>query len=62
MKNVFVAGSFFELVHFNGGHWHNYRAVIPPSSGAVGPVAVSENQVVTVGLRGHQAIVIRGHQ
>jgi len=60
VNNVFVAGSFLELVHFNGLYWHNFRAVIPPRSGAVGPVAVSKDQMVTVGLIGQQAIIIRG--
>jgi hypothetical protein len=60
LNNVFVAGSFFEIVHYNGSSWHNYKDVIPFTDGAVGSMAVNGDLVVTVGLSGQNAIAIIG--
>ena len=60
ISDVFVAGSFFELVHYNGSSWHNYKDVIPFTDGAVGRLAVKGNLMVTVGLSGQNAIAIIG--
>jgi|WetSurMetagenome_2_1015567.scaffolds.fasta_scaffold54352_1 hypothetical protein len=60
INDVFVAGSFFEIVHYNGSSWHNYNDVIPYTDGAVGRIAVKGNLVVTVGLSGQNAIAIIG--
>ncbi len=61
-NDVFVVGSFFEVVHFNGLTWHNYRNEIPYSSGALGRVAVKGNLVIAVGLMGQQAAVLVGRR
>ena len=61
-SDVFVAGSFFELVHYNGRSWHNYKDVIPFTDGAVGRLAVKGNLMVTVGLSGQNAVAIIGQR
>ncbi len=60
LNDVFVAGSFFEIVHYNGSTWHNYKDVIPYTTGALGRIAVKGNLVVTVGLSGSNAVAIMG--
>ena len=60
LNNVFVAGSFFEIVHYNGSTWHNYKDVIPFTDGAVGSMAVNGDIMVTVGLSGQNAVAIIG--
>jgi hypothetical protein len=60
INDVFVTGSFLEIVHFNGTTWHNYRDVIPPRNAAVGRIAVHGNLMITVGLDGQNALVIVG--
>jgi hypothetical protein len=60
MNDVFVAGSFFEIVHYNGSSWHNYKDVISFTDGAVGRIAVKGNLMVTVGLSGQNAVAIIG--
>ncbi len=59
-NDVFVAGSFFELVHYNGSTWHNYKDAIPYTAGALGRIAVKGNLMVTVGLSGQNAVAIIG--
>jgi hypothetical protein len=60
INDVFVVGSFMEMVHFNGVGWKNYRDEIPLTSGALVEIAVSEGLVVAVGLQGQDAIVLFG--
>jgi hypothetical protein len=62
LNNVFVVGSFFEVVHFNGSSWYNYRNEIPFTNGALGGIAVTENLVVAVGLSGQKAIAVIGRR
>jgi hypothetical protein len=59
-NDVFVAGSFFEIVHYNGSSWHNYKDVIPFTAGALGRLAVKGNLMATVGLSGQNAVAIIG--
>ena len=58
LNDVFVTGSFFEIVHYNGSSWHNYKDVIPCTDGAVGSISVKGNLMVTVGLSGQNAVAI----
>ncbi len=60
INDVFVTGSFFEIVHYNGSSWHNYKDVIPFADGGVGRVAMKGNLVITVGLSGQNAVAIIG--
>jgi hypothetical protein len=62
INDVFVVGSFMEVVHFNGSTWKNYDSEIPFASGATGGVSVSEHLVISVGLMGQQAIAIIGRR
>jgi hypothetical protein len=57
VNDVFVAGSFREVVHFNGVSWHRYGNLLPGSSGSFGPVAIKGGLMVTVGLVSPQALV-----
>jgi hypothetical protein len=60
INDVFVTGSFFEIVHYNGSSWHNYKDVIPYTDGGVGRIAMKGNLMVTVGLSGQNAVAIIG--
>jgi len=60
LNNVFVAGSFFEIVHYNGSTWHTYKDAIPFTDGAVGRMAVNGDLMVTVGLSEQNAVAIIG--
>jgi hypothetical protein len=62
INDVFVVGSFFEIVHFNGSTWYNYRNEIPLSSGALGRVAVKGNLAIAVGLEEQHAAVVVGRR
>jgi len=62
LNDIFVVGSFMEVVHFNGETWHNYNDVMPTSSGVTGGLAVTENLVISVGLTGQKAIALVGRR
>jgi len=62
INDVFVTGSFFEIVHYNGSTWHNYKDVIPFADGGVGRVAMKGNLMITVGLSGQNAVAIVGRR
>ncbi len=49
VNNVFVAGSFGEIVHFNGVNWHRYFGGVSLPGGALGPMAVTDRLVMVVG-------------
>jgi hypothetical protein len=57
INDAFVAGSFREVVHFNGVSWHRYMSLMPGSSGSFGPVAIRGNLIVSVGLVSQYALV-----
>jgi len=59
INDVFVSGSFLEIVHFNGSTWYNYQNEIPHRYAAVG-VKMRNNVVIMVGLEGSRAIAIVG--
>lgn len=60
LNDLFVVGSFFEVVHYNGSSWYDYRNEIPFGNGALGGVAVKGNLMITVGLTGQKAIAMIG--
>jgi len=61
INDVFVAGSFGEVVHFNGLTWHRYFSSVPLPSGAYGRVDVRGDLVIAVGLEsGSGALALRG--
>jgi hypothetical protein len=59
-NDVFVVGSFCEVVHFNGSTWYNYRNEIPFANGAFGGVDIKGNTAVIVGYIDQQAVAIVG--
>jgi hypothetical protein len=61
-NDVFVVGSYFEVVHFNGSSWYNYQKEIPLTEGSFGRVAIKGNLVIAVGLVGQQAAVLIGRR
>lgn len=62
INDVFVVGSFCEVVHYNGSTWYNYRNEIPFAGGALGGVSVKDNLVAIAGHIGREAVVIIGRR
>jgi hypothetical protein len=61
INDVFVVGSFHEVVHYNGSTWYNYKSEIPYSSGgAFGSVVIKGNTAIIVGYDGAQAVTLIG--
>jgi hypothetical protein len=60
-NNIFTAGSYFYLAHFNGSTWLQYRELERPNAVWRG-LAVSENLVVAVGDVGEHVVVLRGNR
>ncbi len=56
-NNVFVSGDFGLVSHYNGTDW---KTVSQYSSGLNMSIAVKENIVMVVGLKGSKAIIIKG--
>jgi hypothetical protein len=59
-NDVFAAGAFLEIAHYNGVSWRNYLNEISSSSGAIGRVATKENIIAAVGGEGRNALIIIG--
>jgi hypothetical protein len=59
-NDVFAAGAFLEIAHYNGVSWRNYLNEISSSSGAIGRVATKENIIAAVGGEGRSALIIIG--
>ena len=63
INDVFVMGSFGEVVHFNGVNWHSY---FPPHylpTGGLGPVAVTKHLVIAVGdIGGNRGAALIGRR
>ena len=63
LNDVFVVGSFGEVVHFNGVNWYSYFDRYQLPSGAYGSVAVTEHLVIAVGLLdGNRGIALIGRR
>jgi hypothetical protein len=62
INNVFVAGSFLDIAHYNGYSWKNFRNYFSSNLAATGRIAVKNGLVVTVGLDGQSALLIMGKQ
>ncbi|HEY9167042.1 MAG TPA: hypothetical protein VIS48_12870 [Candidatus Kryptonia bacterium] len=63
-SDVFVVGDSFEMVHYNGRSWHNYKDMIPLSYGVLGKVAIKGNLMIAVGFTGigQKAIAVIGRR
>ena len=62
LNDVFVVGSYFEIVHYNGSTWHNYRDDLPFTHGPLCDVDVKDDLVAISGYRDQEAVVIIGRR
>ena len=62
LNDIFVVGSFLEIVHYNGSTWHNYHDEIPFTNGALGEVDVKDDLLAIVGQYDSKAIVLVGRR
>ncbi len=62
LNDVFVSGSFLEVVHYNGSTWYNYKNEIPAANGALGGIALKGNTAVLVGYIDQQAVAFIGRR
>jgi hypothetical protein len=62
LNDVFVVGSFLEVVHYNGLSWHNYTNEISPADGALVGLDIKRNTVAIVGQRNQHALAIIGRR
>ena len=58
-NNIFVCGDFGLFAHFNGSTWKTYNELY--IQGIYFSVAVKDNIVITVGLEGGKAIIVKGN-
>jgi len=58
INNIFVCGDFGLFAHFNGISWNTYNGLY--IQGIYFSVAVNGNTVITVGLEGSKAIIVKG--
>jgi len=58
LNDVFVCGDFGLLSHFNGSSWLTYNEHY--MQGILFSIATKNNIVVTVGLKGSKAIIVKG--
>ena len=62
LNDIFVAGSFMEVVHYNGSTWYKYKDKIPFGNGALGGISFKGNTVAIVGYIDQQAVAIIGRR
>ena len=62
INDVFAAGSFLEIAHFNGVSWHNYLNEISSGNGALGGISINGDMIVIVGFDGSSALVVIGRR
>jgi hypothetical protein len=58
INNIFVCGDFGLFAHFNGSTWKTYNELY--IQGIYFSVTVKNNMVITVGLEGNRAIIVKG--
>lgn len=61
-NDIFVVGSFCEIVHYNGSTWHNYQDELALLNGVLGGVDVKGNRVIAVGSLGQEALIAVGRR
>jgi hypothetical protein len=59
-NDVFIVGSFGEVLHYNGVSWQSYRSETALPNGTFGSVEVKGNLVVATGFDGAQAVILVG--
>ncbi len=60
LNDVFVAGSYGELLHWNGARWKSFIQETNLSSGSYAAIAVKGNLVIAVGLDSGKAVILKG--
>ncbi len=60
INDVFVVGSFYEVVHYNGLTWYNYENELPFTSGVFGAVSIKNDIVAFCGCDSRKAIIVIG--
>jgi hypothetical protein len=60
LNDIIVAGSFFEIAHYNGSTWYNYKKEIPNTNGALGGIDLKGNMAIIIGYDGPQAVALIG--
>ncbi|MBI5474092.1 MAG: hypothetical protein HY961_17290 [Ignavibacteriae bacterium] len=61
INDVFIVGSFGEVVHFNGRSWFRYFSDVPLPSGYFGFVAIKGNLMMATGqINASKGIVLIG--
>ncbi len=61
-NDLFVAGGYGQLLHFNGKSWQSYQNVLGMQSGAIARIAVKGNLMIAVGDLGSKAVAIVGRR
>ena len=61
-NDVFVVGSYGEVVHYNGASWKSYRDVTRIVAGGYYAVAVKGNLMFAVGLENPRGAVLMGRR
>jgi len=59
-NDVFVAGSFGDLLHYNGISWKSYREYTALNRGSYRAVAVKDDVVYAVGSDNARAVILVG--
>lgn len=60
LNNIFIAGAYGELLHFNGVRWKSFRSQTALAFGQYYAVSTKGNLVVAVGQEYPRATVVRG--
>lgn len=63
-SDVFVTGAGYEIVHYNGRSWRNYRNEVSASDGGLARLAIQGNLMIAVGFSStlQKAIAISGRR
>ncbi len=60
MNDIFVVGSFGDVLHYNGSSWRSYREQTALTAGSYREVAVQDDIICAVGSTDDRAVVLRG--
>jgi len=60
LNDVFIVGSYFEVVHYNGSTWYNYKNEIPFTPGWLCGIDIKGDLVAISGYSDQDAVIIIG--
>lgn len=60
LNDVFIVGSYFEVVHYNGSTWYNYKDEIPFTPGCLCGIDIKDDLVAISGYSDRDAVIIIG--